>query len=149
MTGETPSLPDFSTSLPMTLLRARECVIAYSRPKLREHDLTEQQWRVLRALAEHERMEISELAEHCFILMPSLSRILQNLETRRLIVRRAVKSDHRRVAVALSRSGRRLFEVMIGRIEDCYREIAERFGADRLAELQAMLDTLITSTRQP
>jgi len=33
---------DFSRSLPMSLLRAREAVMRQFRPKLREHGLTEQ-----------------------------------------------------------------------------------------------------------
>ena len=42
----------FSQSLPMALLRAREAVMRRFRPGLRCHGVTEQQWRVLRALAE-------------------------------------------------------------------------------------------------
>src|SRR5208283_3623306 len=42
---------EFSRSLPMSLLRAREAVMRHFRPSLRRHGLTEQQWRILRALA--------------------------------------------------------------------------------------------------
>ncbi|MFT5000920.1 MAG: hypothetical protein ACI875_001925, partial [Planctomycetota bacterium] len=35
-------------SLPIMLLRAREAVMRRFRPMLRLHDLSEQQWRVLR-----------------------------------------------------------------------------------------------------
>src|SRR6266849_5130597 len=42
---------EFSRSLPMSLLRAREAVMRHFRPSLRDHGLTEQQWRILRALA--------------------------------------------------------------------------------------------------
>ena len=41
---------EFSRSLPMSLLRAREAVMRQFRPSLRNHGLTEQQWRILRAL---------------------------------------------------------------------------------------------------
>ena len=40
----------FDKSLPMALLRTREAAMQHFRPLLAEHDLTEQQWRVLRAL---------------------------------------------------------------------------------------------------
>jgi hypothetical protein len=43
-------LRDFSKSLPMALMRTREAVMKRFRPSLRDHALTEQQWRVLRAL---------------------------------------------------------------------------------------------------
>ena len=38
---------EFSRSLPMSLLRAREAVMRHFRPSLRDHELTEQQWRIL------------------------------------------------------------------------------------------------------
>ena len=49
-----PVFPDFEHSLPMMLLRAREAVMGRFRPMLREFDLTEQQWRIIRVLAEVE-----------------------------------------------------------------------------------------------
>ena len=79
---------DFSRSLPMSLLRAREAVMRQFRPSLRHHGLTEQQWRILRALAAVETIEVTELARIAFLLGPSLSRILRDLEARQLIERR-------------------------------------------------------------
>ena len=43
-------LRNVSRSLPVALLRTREAVMRQFRPVLRSVDLTEQQWRVLRAL---------------------------------------------------------------------------------------------------
>ncbi|MFP3560813.1 homoprotocatechuate degradation operon regulator HpaR, partial [Paraburkholderia sp. SIMBA_049] len=37
-------------SLTLTLLQAREATMAFFRPALNAHDLTEQQWRVIRIL---------------------------------------------------------------------------------------------------
>ncbi len=54
----------FEDSLPMALMRAREAVMRYFRPVLSEHDLTEHQWRVLRALRDAEGpMSVGDLAE--------------------------------------------------------------------------------------
>src|SRR5471032_1457045 len=80
---------DFSRSLPMSLLRAREAVMRQFRPSLRRHGLTEQQWRILRALVALDTIEVTELARVAFLLGPSLSRILRDLEARRLIERRS------------------------------------------------------------
>src|SRR6476619_6163164 len=87
---------DVSRSLPVALTRAREAVMRYIRPPLREHELTEQQWRVLRALAQDGPLEPTELAHLTYLLAPSLSRILRDLVDRRLIDRRLMKSDLRR-----------------------------------------------------
>ena len=52
----------FDQSLPMTLLKAHEAVLRTFIPHLRAHDLSTQQWRVMRALAESESLDVSELA---------------------------------------------------------------------------------------
>ena len=96
---------DFSKSLPMSLLRAREAVMKQFRPSLRRHRLTEQQWRILRALAAVDAIEVTELARVAFLLGPSLSRILRDLEARQLIERRTAKADLRRGVVSISPKG--------------------------------------------
>src|SRR3954469_15725549 len=96
---------DFSRSLPMSLLRAREAVMRQFRPSLRQHGLTEQQWRILRALAAVDAVEVTELAHVAFLLGPSLSRILRDLEARGLIERNVAKADLRRAVVSISAKG--------------------------------------------
>src|SRR5437660_8042604 len=86
---------EFSRSLPMSLLRAREAVMRQFRPSLRRHDLTEQQWRIMRALASIDAIEVTELARTAFLLGPSLSRILRDLDARGLIERKTAKTDLR------------------------------------------------------
>ena len=123
-------------------LRAREAVMRHFRPALRRHGMTEQQWRVLRALMTRPGMEVSELAEATFLLGPSVSRILRDLEGLGLITRRLDKADQRRSIIALSPEGEALIERVSPQSEAIYAEITRRFGAQKLAELQAMLRDL-------
>src|SRR3954467_6786835 len=133
---------EFSQSLPMSLLRAREAVMRQFRPSLRNHGLTEQQWRILRALTEVETIEVTELARVGFLLGPSLSRILRDLEARQLIERRTAEADLRRGVVSISAKGLRLIEAVAPTSEAIYAEITSRYGARKLAELQDMLAEL-------
>lgn len=135
-------LRDFSRSLPMALLRAREAVMRHFRVALRQHDLTEQQWRVLRALSSVGEIEIADLARSTFLLGPSLSRILKDLEARALIRRRTDETDQRRALIAIAPAGRALMEIVAPQSEAIYAQITGRFGADRLAQLQDMLRDL-------
>lgn len=135
---------EFSRSLPMALLRAREAVMRQFRPSLRDAGLTEQQWRILRALAAVEQIEISELARETFLLGPSLSRILRDLEARRLIRRRSPQSDLRRGLVSLTPAGLALLNAVAPVSEAIYAEITRRFGADNLEALHRMLQALET-----
>jgi homoprotocatechuate degradation regulator HpaR len=136
---------DFSRSLPMSLLRAREAVMRQFRPSLRRHGLTEQQWRILRALAAVEAIEVTELARMAFLLGPSLSRILRDLEARQLIARQTAKADLRRGVVSISQKGLKLIELVAPTSEFVYAAITQRYGAQKLAELQKMLSALETS----
>src|SRR3954462_11463778 len=136
---------EFSRSLPMSLLRAREAVMRQFRPSLRNHGLTEQQWRILRALTAVETIEVTELAQVAFLLGRSLSRILRDLEARHLIERQVVKTDQRRNLVSISAKGLKLIETVAPSSEAIYAGITRRYGARKLAELQEMLQALETS----
>jgi homoprotocatechuate degradation regulator HpaR len=133
---------EFSRSLPMSLLRAREAVMRQFRPSLRRHGLTEQQWRILRALTSVEAIEVTELARVAFLLGPSLSRILRDLDARGLIERRTAKADLRRGVVSISAKGMKLIEAVAPNSEAIYAAIARRFGIRKLTELQEMLGAL-------
>lgn len=133
---------DFSRSLPMALLRAREAVMRQFRPILRAHDLTEQQWRILRALSAADQLEASELARATYLLGPSLSRILRDLEARDLIRRRAPESDLRRALVSIAPAGLAVIAAVAPRSEAIYAEITERYGPGKLETLQGLLGEL-------
>ena len=120
---------EFSRSLPMSLLRAREAVMRQFRPALRHHGLTEQQWRILRALASIDAIEVTELARVAFLLGPSLSRILRDLEARHLIERRVAKADLRRGVVSISAKGLKLIEAVAPSSEAIYAAMTRRYGA--------------------
>jgi homoprotocatechuate degradation regulator HpaR len=126
----------------MALLRAREAVMKQFRPSLRRHGLTEQQWRILRALTSVDAVEVTELARVAFLLGPSLSRILRDLEARQLIERRTAKADLRRGVVSISQKGLKLIELVAPTSEAIYATITRCYGAQKLAELQAMLGAL-------
>jgi homoprotocatechuate degradation regulator HpaR len=136
---------EFSRSLPMSLLRAREAVMRHFRPSLRDHGLTEQQWRILRALASIDAIEVTELARVAFLLGPSLSRILRDLEARHLIERRVAKADLRRGVVSISAKGLKLIEAVAPSSEAIYAAMTKRYGARKLADLQDRLAALESS----
>jgi homoprotocatechuate degradation regulator HpaR len=143
--GHQVPMRDFSQSLPMALLRAREAVMRQFRPSLRKHGLTEQQWRILRALAAVETIEVTELARVAFLLGPSLSRILRDLEARGLIARKLVARDQRRSMLSIAPKGLKLIAEVAPHSEASYTEIAGRYGVRKLAELHKMLGELEVS----
>lgn len=123
------------------------------RPALRRQAVTEQQWRVLRALADAAPLEITALAQATCLLAPSLSRILPDMESRGLISRRQLDSDLRRSAITLEPKGVRLIAAHAPDAEQAYARIADQFGAQRLEQLFRLLheleDTLSEPSREP
>jgi len=137
------NLREFKRSLPMSLLRAREAVMKKFMPSLKEHGLSPQQWRVIRALQEENGLDISELSARCQLLMPSLSRIIANLDSRKLVERQSVESDQRRSAIFLTGSGRILFDLVAPKSIERYNHITEKFGYGKLELLYDLLDELV------
>lgn len=114
------------------------------RPMLRAHGITEQQWRILRALSWRCPQEITELAEETLLLAPSLSRILVDLESRKLIARRVVKTDGRRNEITITTAGRHLIAVVGPDSEAIYSKIDQLIGATNLEVLYSLLTEVAT-----
>lgn len=140
-----PALRDFAHSLPMALLRGREAVMECFRPLLSESGITEQQWRVMRALEDGGEQDMAELARRCCILPPSMSGILKRLGRRGYIRRRPARDDQRRTWVSLTASARRLID-RHGRVsERQYKQIEAVFGRENLDNLYRLLAELEVS----
>lgn len=147
VSSEGLAMRDFSESLPMALLQTREVVMAIFRPLLAEHDLTEQQWRVLRVLASvSTALEVGQVVEATNLLAPSLSRILKDLEARGLVTRSAVEQDQRRAQIGLSATGFELVKKIAPQSEALYNKIEASFGQTELTRLLDQLATLRDKT---
>jgi homoprotocatechuate degradation regulator HpaR len=130
-------------NLPRLLLQAREAVMAHTRPSLREHGLSDQQWRVLRVLGEHGAVETGRVASEAYILGPSLTGVLARMERDGLIRRERDPADQRRTVVEATPKGRKLVDRLSTTIEAHYQWLEHRLGKPKLAELYLLLDQLI------
>jgi len=127
-------------NLALRLLEAREILMRRFRPLIAEEGLTEQQWRILRVLAERSPLEPGQIADACSILSPSLTGILARMESVDLVTRTQSSSDQRRQSVALTTRSSEIVERLIPRIEAEYRRLEADWGADTVEALHAMLD---------
>ena len=144
----TESLPDkllprdTRRSLPIALLRAREAVMMHVRPMLARREVTEQQWRVIRVLAQAGKLDASELADRAFVLAPSLTRILKSLEERGLVGRGKDAGDGRRVILEITPAGLDLINDVTPDSRAIYARIEKAYGKDRIDVLLDMLGEL-------
>jgi homoprotocatechuate degradation regulator HpaR len=130
-------------NLPRLLLQARESVMAHTRPSLREHGLSDQQWRVLRVLGEHGTVDTGKVAREAFILGPSLTGVLARMERDGLVRRERDPADQRRTVVEATAKGRRLVEKLSWVIEAHYGLMEKSLGKQKLTELYSLLDQVI------
>jgi len=131
-----------SRSLPIALLRARERVMGPIRAMLSDAGVTEQQWRVLRVLAERGATDATEIAREACLLMPSLTRILQYLENNGLCSRSAHPTDRRRHVVEITPDGYALIDRNIDNSNRIFAELETEFGKDRIEKLLDLLNEL-------
>lgn len=134
-------------NLPRLLLQARESVMAHTRPSLREHGLSDQQWRVLRVLGEHGTVETGRVAREAFILGPSLTGVLARMERDGLVQRERDPADQRRSVVEATAKGLKLVEKLSLTIEEHYGWMEKSLGKQKLAELYELLDDVIELER--
>ncbi|WP_299177386.1 homoprotocatechuate degradation operon regulator HpaR [uncultured Neptuniibacter sp.] len=132
----------FEDSLPLQLLKAREATMLFFRPLLHENSLTEQQWRVLRALYAYNELESKELANRCCLLSPSLTGILKRLEQQGYVKRRKSEEDQRRTIISLTDKASELFQRLSPEVEARYKTFTERFDEEKLKQLMEMLKEL-------
>src|SRR5438128_298645 len=114
-----------------------------ARPGLREHDLSDQQWRVLRVLGEHGAVETGRVAREAFILGPSLTGVLARMERDGLITRSRDPEDQRCTVIEATAHGRKLVKRLSTSIEAHYKWMEETLGKDKLEQIYALLDELI------
>lgn len=134
-------------NLPRLLLEAREAVMLHTRPSLRAHGLSDQQWRVLRVLGEHahERggIETGRVASEAYLLGPSLTGVLTRMERNGLIERQRCVQDARRTVVRATAAGLTKVQALSQTIEAHYVWMEQHLGKAQLTRLYDLLDQLI------
>ena len=142
------SKPSFvHRNLPRLLLEAREAVMLHTRPSLREHGLSDQQWRVLRVLGEHADepagIETGRVAREAYLLGPSLTGVLTRMARDGLIERQRCPQDARRTVVRATRAGLDKVQALSQTIEAHYIWMEQQLGKARLTALYELLDKVI------
>jgi homoprotocatechuate degradation regulator HpaR len=130
-------------NLPMLLLRAREKMMERFRPLITAHGLTEQQWRVVRALHEHGPMEPRQISDICTISSPSMAGVLARMEAIDLITKERFTDDQRRVLVSLTVTSVQLVDALTKDLEKRYAELESLVGSEVVARVYRAIDDLL------
>ena len=129
-------------SINISLIQARESLMTHFRPILNEAGITDQQWRIIRLLAENGTLDFQELATRVCILRPSLTGILTRLEKVGYVVRLKPSNDQRRVYLKLTAAGEKLYNSVSTLVDQRYDEIEKKLSKEKVEQLQTLLGEL-------
>ena len=112
------------------------------REMLADSDITEQQWRVLRVLAEHGPQDSSTLASRASLLFPSLTRIARSMHDRGLIVQTRDASDRRRQIVDITTLGQKIIDKHTPTAMEIVADFKDTLGSENYETLLDLLEQL-------
>ncbi|MDR6267478.1 MarR family transcriptional regulator [Roseobacter sp. N2S] len=137
-----PDIPYSERSLAIACTRGRHAIVTQFNELLAEAHLTEQQWRVLRVISDYGPVALSEVCQRSCIHKVSMTRIIRALTERGYIESKRNTEDLRAYNVELTPSGHEFLEQMKPRANRISRDIVERFGAEKSAQLLSLLKEL-------
>ncbi len=105
-----------------------------------QHDLTDQQWRILRVLWDVGQANSVQLAQATLLPKPSLVGILDRLEKKGLIARVRSKTDRRNVTITPTAEGRALAQVVLPQAEAIHIHLRGLMPDDDWDRLVGILD---------
>ena len=141
---------DPGTFLPYLLTRAAEAAsLEFAREYRARHGLLRAEWRVLFHLGRSGPVTASGIVAMTGLHKTMVSRAAARLEERGLVVRSADETDRRRAHLGLTRTGRALYDDLVGRAAAFDRMLAARFSRGEWAVLIDCLDRLARPDEPP
>jgi len=104
-------------------------------------------YRVLTVMGNLAEMSLRELTDQTQMDKGQISRVVSQMETQGLIVRKADDNDARRLNLTLTPAGSNLYKRTIGVSEERQREILSILTPEELAALRSTLEKLSSHMR--
>lgn len=150
MANERPAAPHFDSlaqEVYLGLWRTYDRLRAYEDELFARFELTAQQYNVLRLLraARPESVPTLSLTERLVSRAPDVTRMIDRLEERRLVVRERSAGDRRVVRVGITDAGLALLAEIAGPLTECH---AKQLGHLSSADLKK-LSQLLAEARRP
>jgi DNA-binding MarR family transcriptional regulator len=122
-------------SLSLLLKRSEHALRQRLQPTLDAEELLFEQWQIVAVLAEQPGLRMSEIADTAVVPAATLTRHMDRLVERALVIRRIDPDDKRRVVAALSPLGHALAERVRGVEQAIEASLANGLGGERYDEL--------------
>jgi DNA-binding MarR family transcriptional regulator len=123
---------------------AKRMKLAFSRV-LHEHadvDITVDQWVIVQILDKNGMMSQMELAEESFKDAPTITRILDILESKKLITRTQSLKDRRKFVIALTKAGEKIVELVNPLVKEFRAKAYLGFNAQEFKKLEDYMERI-------
>ena len=135
-------MPPSPDACAQEILEVVPIVMRTIRAEMRRHrtaDLSVPQFRTLAFIDRNVDASLSDVAEHIGLTLPSMSKIVDGLVTRRLVTRQTHPADRRRMTLALTARGQTAWQSSRAATRACLAEdLAALSGRQRETIAQAM-----------
>jgi DNA-binding MarR family transcriptional regulator len=115
--------------------------------RLEKHGVSVANWVVLRILFNHETLPLKDIVTQVGVDQGALSRMVERLMVRGLVVRKESPNSRREVAISLTEAGRKLVPKLAQEADENDRVFFKQLPAKRRAELLTTIRTLIAQNQ--
>ncbi len=134
--------PPYLPSVGRLLGFATTAVTRVASRRLKTHGLTMQHWVVLSALWRAPRMAEADLAEYCHMSLSAVSKLVDRMQSKRLVRRKRDPDDARRAVVELASKGRSKAN-LVSFYKDLNQDMLKGFTAAESKALFSYLERII------
>ncbi|WP_322994427.1 MarR family winged helix-turn-helix transcriptional regulator [Castellaniella sp.] len=129
--------------LPALLALASQLISGEFHEVVRQHGFSVTEWRVMASLADGNLISIGDLAQVTVTKQPTITRLLDRMESKHQIERLPHPSDRRITLVRITPQGTTMIKHLIGLAREHESRILEPFGLVRAEELKKTLRQII------
>lgn len=108
-----------------------------------DEEVNEEHWRILQVLSNEQGRSMGELAQAVLLNHPALTKNIDKLVSRGLVVRAADAHDNRRVLVYISDMGLETISRLKKSVDAHHEGIEEALGARKTTQLKRLLESFI------
>lgn len=135
----------FNETIGWLIYKARYLTKNRLQRKLKDYDISTEQWSILSMIYLKEGCNQKELAESLLKDRAALTRILDILEKKDLVKREHSPNDRREFLVYITENGRTVYNEALKVVAKNSQEINDIFSEDELEQLKKLLKKLISN----
>ena len=139
---------DLHQSLSFLLASANRTMSMGLAKAIAKEKMTEQQWRILQVLSDENGRAMGDLADLVLMNHPALTKNMDKLVSRGLVLRKSSKDDSRKVLVFITNTGLSMVQRLNKQVQAHQRAVHKVLGERKTEQLKKLLDSFVRDIEQ-